>query len=194
MMKMPKDYYDPPAPAQGLMQTSYPGVRVPWDEPAQKPWTYQTGAFYDAFSGTWVNPDGTRRRNDDTVVADPYQIKALETPEGYYNHVQVSEPLGDPPKKDNTQPYLEYNSGKPLPPIDSKFRNYDGAPVDPSNVNVQPSLAQQKEFPDLDKKSNEPPYLKHEHDTNIAPLGSKFRSYNGQWYDPSDNYTPVSLA
>ena len=71
MMKIPKNFYNPPVGAK-LTQTSYPGVRVPWDEPAQKPWTYQTGASFDSYSGTWINPDGTKRRQDDTVVSDPY--------------------------------------------------------------------------------------------------------------------------
>ena len=192
MMKMPKDFYDPPAPVTKLTQTSYPGVRVPWDEPAPQPWHWRPGSYFDSFDGAWHNHDGTRTRQDGYTVTDAYQIKAMSHTPDYYGHAQISEPLGDPPKNENLKPYLEYTSTK-QPPLDSKYRSYDGQAVDPKET-VYPSLAQQKEFPDLDKKPNEPPYLTHEHDPNLPPLGSKFHSYDGKWYNPDDIYTYKSLA
>ena len=54
----------------------------------------------------------------------------------------TTEPLGDPPKKPNLKPYLEYNSDKKVAPIESnKFRSYDGQWVDPKDVSVYPALS-----------------------------------------------------
>jgi hypothetical protein len=83
----------------------------------------------------------------------------METPADYYDppvpvpHVlaQKNEPLGDPPKNPNLKPYLTHSADPNLPPLGSKFRSYNGQHYNATDT-VYPSLSQQREFPDLDKK------------------------------------------
>ena len=63
------------------------------------------------------------------------------------HHAQAFEPIDEPPKNPNNQPYLEYNASPKVAPIESKFRRYDGQAFDPSDANVYPSLSQQKNDP-----------------------------------------------
>lgn len=105
-------------------------------------------------------------------------------PAGYYtNMAQTSGPVIDaPPKAPNVEPYLNYSSDPKLPPLESRFRSYDGQWVNPKDVNVYPALSQQKGEPE----DNKPPYLKYSSDPKQPPLESRFRSYDGQWVNPKD--------